>query len=112
MEGDALIASNSKAVGRKPSGFALPLLPLKLDGNGSGRVVGWPGLRPLQPPVRPKKHTRALAPVQFISCSPQPSISNWHKGDVLILGANVRFRENNGHRLDPVECPLMTQSGH
>jgi hypothetical protein len=29
-----------------------------------------------------------------------------------IIGANVRFRRNSGHHVNPAEGPLLTQSGH
>src|SRR5262249_25748579 len=34
----------------------------------------------------------------------------WHKTDILIASADVRFRGNSGHCSDTVECPLLTQS--
>jgi uncharacterized protein (TIGR02246 family) len=35
----------------------------------------------------------------------------WHLADIPIVPDNVRFWENSGHRVEMIQCPLLTQSG-
>jgi hypothetical protein len=36
----------------------------------------------------------------------------WHKTDILIALANVRFWVNSGHQWPAIRCLLLTQSRH
>jgi hypothetical protein len=36
----------------------------------------------------------------------------WHKADIKRLSSNVRFWGQSGHRVEALQCSLLTQSGH